>query len=142
MTDQALKNVAQWLDSCNTRFKNMHTAGLDMNGYPAITKALSNFDDKGFFTVGEITYLFNRSHPLGALPKYNTHMKYDKLHGTMLKCPIKDLVDTNIVNWRSGQNGVMQPNFASAIKAETRWEYRMGNLRPQVNTTFDDLFGN
>jgi len=140
MTEQALKNVAQWLDSCNTRFKNMYNSNLDENGYPAITKALSNFDEKGYFTVGEIQYLFNRSHPGGALPKYNTHMNYDKLHGTMLRCPIKDLIDAGIVNWRSGQNGVMQPNFATAIKAETKWEYRMGNLRPQVNTTFSDLF--
>lgn len=140
MTDQALRNVAIWLDSCNNRFKNMHTAGLDMNGYPAITKALKNFDEKGYFTVGEITYLFNRSHPQGALPKYNTHKGYNKLHGDMIACPIKDLIDANVVNWRSGQNGVMQPNLINAIKAETKWEWRNGNLRPQQNTTFSDLF--
>jgi len=140
MTNQSLKNVAQWLDSCNNRFKNMHAQGLDMNGYPAITKALEHFDEKGFFTVGEIQYLFNRSHPQGALPKYNTHMKYDKLHGTMLKCPVKDLIDSGIVNWRTGQNGVMQQQLANAIKTETRWEWRNGNLRPQVNTAFSDLF--
>jgi len=136
----SLKNVAHWLDSCNTRFKNMYDAGLDLNGYPAITRAMNNFDAKGSFTVGEIQYLFNRSHPLGALPKYNTHMKYDKIHGNMLKCPINDLITTNIVNWRSGQNGVIQPQFAGAIKAETKWEWRNGNLRPQVNTAFSDLF--
>jgi hypothetical protein len=135
-----LQNVATWLDSCNTRFKNMHTAGLDLNGYPAITKAMKNFDEKGFFTVGEIQYLFNRSHPSGALPKYNTHKGYDKLHGGMLKCPINDLIATNIVNWKTGQNGVIQPNFANAIKAETKWEYRLGNLRPQQHTAFSDLF--
>jgi len=140
MTDQALKNVAQWLDSCNNRFKNMHTAGLDMNGYPAITKALEHFDDKGYFTVGEIQYLFNRSHPQGALPKYNTHKGYDKLHGNMIKCPIKDLVDSGLVNWRTGQNSVMQAQFAAVVKAETKWEWRNGNLRPQVNTAFSDLF--
>lgn len=136
----ALKNVATWLDSCNTRFKNMESANLDANGYPAISKALKNFDEKGYFTVGEIQYLFNRSHPQGALPKYNTHKGYNNLYGDMLKCPINDLISTNIVNWRTGQNGVMQPNFANAIKTETRWEWRNGNLRPQVNTAFSDLF--
>jgi len=135
-----LQNVATWLDSCNNRFKNMHDSGLDLNGYPAITQAMANFDNKGTFTVGEIQYLFNRSHPGGALPKYNTHRGYNKRHGDMLKCPINDLIATNIVNWRTGQNSVMQPQFAAAIRAETRWEWRNGNLRPQVNTAFSDLF--
>jgi hypothetical protein len=136
----ATQNVATWLDSCQTRFKNMYNAGLDPNGYPALVKALEHYDEKGFFTVGEITYLFNRSHPQGALPKYNTHKGYNKLHGDMLKCPIKDLIDSGLVNWRTGQNNVMQPQFAAAIRAETKWEWRNGNLRPQVNTAFSDLF--
>ena len=140
MKDTATYKVAQWLDSCQTRFKNMEAAGLDKNGWPALKKALKNFNEKGYFTVGEIQYLFNRSHPLGALPKYNTHKGLNKLHGELLECPIKDLVDTNLVNWRTGQNGVMQPQFAQAIKAETKWEWRMGNLRAQHNTTFSDLF--
>jgi hypothetical protein len=141
MTNSAIDNVATWLDSCTTRFKNMNNAGLDPNGYPAITKAMNNFKDRGYFTVGEIQYLFNRSHPQGALPKYNTHKGYNKLHGNMIQCPIKDLIDSNVVNWRTGQNGVMQPDFATAIKAETKWEWRLGNLRPQQNTAFSDLFG-
>jgi hypothetical protein len=136
----ALQNVANWLDSCNTRFKNMYDSKLDENGYPAITKAMNNYDEKGYFTVGEIQYLFNRSHPLGALPKYNTHKGYNKIHGDMLKCPINDLILSNIVNWRTGQNSVMQQPLANAIRAETKWEWRNGNLRPQVNTAFSDLF--
>lgn len=136
----ATKNVADWLDSCQTRFKNMAEAGLDINGYPALTKALEHYDEKGFFTVGEISYLFHRSHPKGSLPKYNTHKGYDKIHGAMIRCPVKDLIDSNLVNWRSGQNGIMTPQLADAIKSETRWEWRNGNLRPQVNTAFSDLF--
>jgi hypothetical protein len=137
----ALKNTADWLDSCNTRFKNMYDSKLDLNGYPAITKAMANFDSKGTFTVGEIQYLFNRSHPMGALPKYNTHKGYNKIHGDMLPCPLKDLIASGIVNWRTGQNGVLQPMFEQAIKKETSWEWRMGNLRAQTNTAFNDLFG-
>jgi hypothetical protein len=137
----SLKNIALWLDSCNTRFKNMYDSKLDENGYPAITRAMKNYDSKGTFTVGEIQYLFNRSHPGGALPKYNTHRGYNKIHGEMLPCPLKDLVASGIVNWRSGQNGVMQPFLEQAIKKETSWEWRMGNLRPQTNTAYSDLFG-
>ena len=140
MKDAATYAVAQWLDSCSTRFKNMYDHDLDKNGWPALQKALKNFNEKGHFTVGEIQYLFNRSHPQGALPKYNKHQGLDKRHGAMLRCPIKELVDTNLVNWRTGANGVIQPQLAQAIKTETKWEWRMGNLRPQVNTTFNDLF--
>lgn len=139
MKDSATKNVAVWLDSCQTRFKNMHSAKLDMNGWPALQKALTNFDEKGYFTAGEMQYLFNRSHPKGALPDYNTHKGYHKKFGNLEQCPIKDLVDSGLVNWRSG-TGVMQSQFADAIKDETRWEWRMGNLRPQVNTAYSDLF--
>ena len=141
MKDSATYIVAQWLDSCQTRFKNMKSAGLDENGYPAITKALKNFDEKGYFTVGEIAYLFNRSSKYGIFPKYNTHRGYNKLHGEMLPCPIKEIVSTNLVNWRTGQNGVMTQELANAIRAETKWEWRAGNLRPQQHTVYSDLFG-
>ena len=136
----ATRNVAAWIDSCQTRFKNMHLAGLDLNGWPALQRALKNYDDKGYFTAGEMQYLFNRTDPRGALPKYNTHKSYHKKYGNMLPCPVKDLIDSNLVNWRTGV-GVMQPQLARAIKEDTRWEFRLGNLRPQTMTTFSDLFG-
>lgn len=132
--------VAEWLASCQTRFKNMYDADLDENGWPALQKALKHYDDVGYFTVGEIQYLFNRSHPLGALPKYNQHKGYHRLYGDLKPCPIPDLIASGLVNWRTGQNGVIQQPFAAAIKAETRWEFRQGNLRPQQNTSFGDLF--
>ena len=139
MTDPT-RPVALWLDSCQTRFKNMYQADLDKNGYPAIQKAMNNFNEKGWFTVGEIQYLFNRSHPKGALPKYNKHRGLNKIHGEMLPCPLKELIASNLVNWRTGTNGVMQTPFAQAIRAETNWEWRQGNLRAQVNTAYSDLF--
>jgi hypothetical protein len=138
--EQAILQVARWLDSCQTRFKNMCEAGIDTNGWPALQKALKNFDERGYFTVGEVQYLFNRSHELGALPKYNRHQGLHKKHGELMTCPVKDLVDSNLVDWTTGKNGVMQQNFAAAIRKETRWEYRMGNLRPQQNTSYNDLF--
>lgn len=142
MTDKTdpHKAVAEWLDSCHTRFKNMYDAGLDLNGLPRLKKALANFNDKGYFSVGEIQYLFDRSHPQGQQPKYNKHKGYDKKYGNMLRCPLKELIDSNLVDWRSGSNGVIQPQLAAAIKAETNWEFRLGNLRAQQNTSYSDLF--
>jgi hypothetical protein len=141
INDEALRRVAEWLDSCLTRFKNMSEAGLDENGYPAIQKALSNYQDKGYFTVGEIQYLFNRTHPKGKYSTYNTHKGYNKKYGNMMECPLKDIIDANIVNWRTGTNGVIQNTFANTIKAETAWEFRAGTLRARYDTTFNDLFG-
>ena len=133
--------VADWLTSCYTRFENMYNADLDKNGLPAIKKAIANYKANGYFSVGEVQYLFNRTHPDGGVPKYNKHKGYDKKYGSMLRCPIKELVDSNMVNWRSGSNGVIQQPFANAIANETNWQWRMGNLRPKNNTTFGDLFG-
>jgi len=138
--EQAIKSVALWLDSCLTRFKNMHQADLDLAGYPAIQKAMANFDNRGLFSVGEIQYLFHRSHKFGKLPKYNTHKGYNKLYGEILPCPIQDLIDSGLVNWPSGQNGVIEPELVNAIQKETKWTWTNGNLRPQKNTSFNDLF--
>jgi len=140
MTDP-VKNVAAWLDSCQTRFKNMYDADLDKNGWPSLQKALKNFDERGYFTVGEIQYLWNRTHPMGLYPDYNTKRGYNKKFGNMLPCPLKDLIDSNLVNWPTGKNGVIQDALIRAIKKETSWEWRMGNLRAQQNTAFADLFG-
>ena len=140
MTDP-VKNVAAWLDSCQTRFKNMYDADLDKNGWPSLQKALKNFDERGYFTVGEIQYLWNRTHPMGLYPDYNTKRGYNKKFGNMLPCPLKDLIDSNLVNWSTGKNGVIQDPLIRAIKKETSWEWRMGNLRAQQNTAFADLFG-
>lgn len=140
MTDP-VKNVAAWLDSCQTRFKNMYDADLDKNGWPSLQQALKNFDERGYFTVGEIQYLWNRTHPMGLYPDYNTKRGYNKKFGNMLPCPLKALIDSNLVNWSTGKNGVIQDALIRAIKKETSWEWRMGNLRAQQNTAFADLFG-
>lgn len=141
MSNDPKRSVAEWLASCQTRFKNMYDADLDKNGWPAIQKAMRNFDERGYFTVGEIQYLFNRTHHMGAISTYNKHRGYDKRYGNMLPCPLKDLIDSNLVDWSTGKNGVIQDPLIRAIKRETSWEWRMGNLRAQQNTAFSDLFG-
>lgn len=138
--EQAINTVAVWIDSCLVRFKNMADAKLDLAGYPRIKQAMLNFELKGSFSVGEIQYLFNRSSPKGRLPKYNQHKHYNKLYGEILPCPIPELVQSGLVNWRSGQNGVIEPEFANAISSATNWQWQNGNLRPKQNTSYTDLF--
>jgi hypothetical protein len=139
--DENILAVAAWLESCLTRFKNMQDHSLDLEGYPRLQHAMDHYRDKGYFTVGHVQYLFNRTHALGKYKNYNTHKSYHTKYGHMLPCPLKDLVDSNLVNWRTGSNGVIQTSFQTAIKKETTFEWRNGNLRPQQHTTFADLFG-
>lgn len=141
MTKDPKRAVAEWLASCQTRFKNMYDADLDKNGWPRLEQAMKNFDERGYFTVGEIQYLFNRTHHMGGVATYNKHRGYNKRYGDMLPCPLPELIDSGVVNWPTGKNGVIQDPLARAIKKETRWEWRMGDLRPQQNTSFGDLFG-
>lgn len=138
--EKARYKVAEWLATCQTRFYNMYKAQLDPNGWPALQKALKNYDERGYLTVGEVQYLFNRTHPLGAYSDYNTHRGYNKKFGNMMQCPIKELIDSNTVNWRTGANGVIHGPLTRAIDNETNWRWHMGNLRPKQNTTFSDLF--
>lgn len=137
--EKSIKTVALWLDSCLTRFKNMYQADLDLSGYPAIQRAMANFDAKGKFSVGEIQYLFHRSHKFGRLPKYNTHKGYNKLYGEIIACSLQDLIDSGLVNWSSGQNGVIEPELVNAIQKETRWTWTNGNLRKKP-LALADLF--
>ena len=138
--DKSRYKVAEWIFSCQNRFKRMYDAGIDKNGYPAIQKAIKHFDEHGFFTVGQVQYWFHRSHRYGAYSDYNTHKNYNKRYGEILPCPIKDLVNSGVVRWRTGQNGVIHGPFCRAIKEETLFEWRQGDLRPQHHTTFSDLF--
>lgn len=140
--DTSVYRVCQWIDSAVTRFKNMYDAGIDTEGWPNIQKMLAHIEQHKCITVGQAQYIFNRTHPMGAVPKYNTHKKYHQSYGNMLECNIKDLIDSDLVDWSSGR-GCMQPNFAAAIKKETDWEYRMGRLvKKRITTalTFDQLF--
>ena len=133
--------VAEWLASCERRFKNMYDADLDREGWPRLQSALKDYQLKGRFTVGQILYLWNRTDSRGAYPRYNKHRGYNRTYGEMLACPLGDLIDSNIVDWRTGANGVISQELAQAIAQDTSWQYKLGNLRPKHMTTYADLFG-
>ena len=141
MTDRNTPSyrVCEWLLSAQTRFRNMDTAGIDKAGYPAIQSALEHLEKTGQLTVGQAQYIFNRTHPKGAVPRYNTHLGYNKKYGNMLPCSINDLVDSNLVDWASGRSCI-QPQFAQAISDETAWEWRMNNLRRKGMKPVQGLF--
>lgn len=137
----SLYRVAEYLASVETRFRNMARQGIDKDGYPNFQQAMKNYERTGRFTVGNLIYLFNRTHDMGYYPKYNHHKGLHKRMGEMLRCPIKDIIDAGVVDWKSGRNGVMTQQLANAIAAETKWHWYNGDLRPKKHTTFDDLFG-
>lgn len=137
----SLYRVAEYLASIENRFRNMAKANIDVDGYPRFQQAMKHYEERGKFTVGHLVYLFNRTSPLGVYSDYNTHRGYNKKYGEMLRCPLKDIVDAGVIDWPSGQNGVMTGPLSKAIQAETKWHWTRGNLYPQHNTTFDQLFG-
>jgi hypothetical protein len=124
----ARNNTILWIQSALNRFENMYHAGLDLNGKAAIDKAIDHLHEKGKLTVGQVQYLFNRSHPKGHLSTYNTHRGYNKRYGDILVPNLKDLIDSDYVDWATGKNSVMQPALAQAIFDETDYEWRIGNI--------------
>ena len=135
----AKNNTVMWIQSALNRFENMYYAGLDMAGKPAIDLAIDHLHTKGYLTVGQLQYLFDRTHSLGKLPKYNTHRGYNKKYGDMTTCNLQDVIDSNLVDWSTGKNNVIKPNLIKAIDQETTWEYRLGNLRKKA-PVMADLF--
>ena len=103
--EQAQYRVCLWLGKAYDRYKNMHAAGKDMDGLPAINKAVDSMNENKYITVGQLTYLFNRTHPLGVYPNYNTKWGYNKRYGEMMPCDLNDIIDSELVNWSTGTPG-------------------------------------
>ena len=141
MTDKNTPSykVCEWLIAAQNRFKNMERAGIDKNGYPAIQEALEHLENSGQLTVGQVQYIWNRTDPRGAVPKYNTHLGYNKKYGEMTTINLNDLVDSNLVDWPSGRSCI-QPNFAKAISQDTDWQWRLNTLRRKPMTPVQGLF--
>jgi len=134
----AHNNTLLWIQSALNRFENMYHANLDLNGKPAIDRAITHLYDKGAMTVGAVQYLFDRSHPKGSVSKYNTHRGYNKKYGNILVCNLQDLIDSDLVDWTSAKNAI-KPNLVKAIEQETDHEYKMGKLRKKP-PVIADLF--
>jgi hypothetical protein len=135
----AHNNTVQWIQSALNRFENMYYAGHDLNGKPAIDKAVSHLFEHGKLTVGQAQYLFDRTHALGAQPKYNKHRGFHTKYGDMTTCNLQNLIDSDLVDWTTGKNGVMSPKFAQAISKETNHEWSRGNLQKKP-AIMADLF--
>lgn len=126
--DSSEYKVCTWLTAAHARFENMYHANLDLQGLPNINKAIEHLQDHGYLTVGQIQYLFDRTHPLGKIPNYNTHRKLNKRYGNMVQCNLNDLIDSNLVDWTTGRYNVIKPNLITAIDKETLWLWSTGNL--------------
>jgi len=141
MTDKTTPSykVCEWLVAAQTRFKNMDSAGIDRNGYPAIQEALQHLEKSGQLTVGQVQYIWNRTDARGAVPGYNKHLGYNKKYGEMIKINLNDLVDSDLVDWSSGRSCI-QPMFAKAIAQDTEWHWKMNTLRRKPLTAVQGLF--
>ena len=131
--------VCVWITAAQTRFKNMYDAGKDINGFPAIQKAIKHLESTGKLTVGQVQYIWNRSSPNGSIPKYNTFMGYDKKYGDIPNVSLKDLIDSDLVDWASGRNS-MQPALAAAIARETDYKWQGNKLVKKPRTMASGLF--
>ena len=130
----AHNNTVQWLQSISNRFDNMFYASLDLAGKPALSRAVEHLAETGKLTVGAVQYLFDRTHPQGAQPKYNKHRGYHTKYGDMTTCNLQDLIDSDLVDWTSGK---ASPKFIKAISAETNHEWSRGKLQKKPRAMAD-----
>jgi len=124
----ARNNTLLWIQSALNRFENMYHAGLDLNGKAAIDKAIDHLYEKNQLTVGALQYLFDRSHPNGSLPRYNTHRGYNKKYGDIIACDLQQIIDSGLIDWTSAKNAI-KPNLVKSIDSDTDHEYRLNTLR-------------
>jgi len=96
MTAQQTQTIDDYFASILSRFWNMNQSGVDDVGLTRATEMVERYLTTGTITPGELDYIYNRTHPLGSLPKYNGTGA--KLYGAMKKCPVEILV-THVVDW-------------------------------------------
>jgi hypothetical protein len=132
----AHNNTVMWIQSALNRFENMYYAGLDLNGKPALDKAIDHLYEKGQLTVGALQYLFDRTHSNGSQPKYNTHRGYNKKYGDMVPCNLQQIIDSELIDWSSAKNAI-KPNLIRSIDLDTNHEYYRGQLRKKPPVIVD-----
>jgi hypothetical protein len=124
--EQAQYRVCNWLSQAYDRFKNMSNAGKDLNGLPAIDKAVQSLYDNKYITIGHVDYLFQRTHPQGKYANYNTKFGYNKRYGEMAPCNLNDIILSELVNW---DTGTPSTELRTAIAADTDWTWQHGTLK-------------
>ena len=123
MTNQQKTTIDNYFESILQRFWNMKQAKIDEVGLTKATEMVERYLTQGTITPGELDYIYNRTHPLGTLPKYNKTGA--KKYGLMKECPIEILV-THVVDWSIPNHPIRtklnndHPDFQS-------WYYQSNN---------------
>lgn len=136
MTDQQLQIIDDYFASILQRFSNMKDANIDELGLTKAIKMVEGYLSTKTITPGEFQYIYDRTHPKGEFPKYNTK---GKRHGLMNECPVQILTE-HIVDWRIPHNQLkhtLQNNHDDFMD----WYLNSNNHKRPLNTTkFSDLF--
>lgn len=137
--DESIRKVCEWLVAAQNRFKNMYDHNIDREGYPAIQKAIKQLEDTKKISVGSCVYIWNRSNEDGSMPTYNSFKGYNKKYGEMIPIDLNDLINSDLVLWESGRNG-MQPRFAQAIDNQTNYKWSGHTLKRKPSIVVKGLF--
>jgi hypothetical protein len=108
-----------WIISIDSRFTNMFNGGVDLVGKPALDKALKHFKEYRKFTPGAVQYWFDRSHPNGGMPKYNTHRGLHKQHGMISTAPVDAIILSGLVDWEMK----IDPAFIKALEKSSTYKF-------------------
>lgn len=98
ITEKQFDELLDYLMSVEHRYERMAKAGLDVVGYERLQKMITRFMNKGSITPGEAEYLFDRTHPAGRYPDYNTKMGFDVRFGYMETFPTEIMRDF-VIDW-------------------------------------------
>jgi hypothetical protein len=136
MTAQQAQIVDDYFASILSRFYKMHQSGVDLIGIKKATEMVEGYLNTKTITPGEFEYIYDRTHQLGKLPKYN---KTGKKWGLMNSCPVDILVE-HVVDWRIPHKHIKQ-QLANNHPEFWKW-YSDSNLlnRPKRSPIYSELF--
>jgi len=136
MTNDQRHTIEVYFESILTRFYNMEQQEVDLIGIKKATKMVEGYIKTNTITPGEFQYIYDRTHPLGKLPRYN---KTGKKFGLMLECPVALLVEF-VVDWRIPATD-FKHHLAKQHDNFWEWYSQSNNLnRPPVNPIYKKLF--
>jgi hypothetical protein len=136
MTPQQTQIIDDYFASILNRFWNMNQEGVDLIGIKKATEMVEGYLKNKTITPGEFKYIYDRTHPLGKLPKYN---KTGRKFGLMDTCPVDILVE-HVVDWRIPHNK-LKHQLNKDHDQFWQWYSESNNLsRPPVSPVYKELF--
>lgn len=136
MTQDQTQIIDDYFASILSRFYNMEQQGIDLVGIKKATKMVEGYLKTRTITPGEFQYIYDRTHPLGKLPKYN---KTGRKWGLMNECPVSLLVEW-VVDWRVPATQ-FKHHLAKNHSEFWEWYSNSNNLsRPGVSKIYKQLF--